>query len=156
MPRETDPVQPTKIDFAENLRTATIELLQARLSDTVDLNTKTKQAHWKAKSSNFIALHEPFNRLLGELNDCADTIAERILALDGQPLGTAGGAANGSTLDEDPRKITTTADHIEVLSESFGHFGASVRRTIDETMAFDDKDATDVFTGVSPTFDKML
>lgn len=35
----------TKIDIPDNTRKAVIELLQARLADSVDLATQAKQAH---------------------------------------------------------------------------------------------------------------
>jgi DNA-binding ferritin-like protein len=34
-----------------------IELLNARLADTIDLRLQTKQAHWNVKGPNFVALH---------------------------------------------------------------------------------------------------
>ena len=35
-----------------------IEVLNARLADAIDLALLTKQAHWNIKGPQFIALHE--------------------------------------------------------------------------------------------------
>ena len=49
---------PTKNDLKSNTKTASIELLNARLADAIDLALITKQAHWNVKGPQFIAIHE--------------------------------------------------------------------------------------------------
>ena len=49
---------PTKNDLKSNAKTASIELLNARLADAIDLALITKQAHWNIKGPQFIAIHE--------------------------------------------------------------------------------------------------
>ena len=90
----------TKNDLADNVRAASIELLQVRLSDAIDLTTQTKQAHWNVKGPSFIALHELFDQIHGEMEEHVDTIAERLVALGGQAYGTVRTTAERSTLTE--------------------------------------------------------
>ena len=45
----------TKNDLSEKTRTASIEILNARLADSIDLMHQTKQAHWNVKGTSFIA-----------------------------------------------------------------------------------------------------
>src|SRR5262245_40510734 len=52
-----------KIDLSENVRKQAIGLLNARLSDGVDLHYQAKQAHWNVKGPSFIALHELFDKV---------------------------------------------------------------------------------------------
>jgi starvation-inducible DNA-binding protein len=44
-------------------RAAVPAILQARLSDTLDLQARLKHAHWNVTGPNFIALHDLFDRL---------------------------------------------------------------------------------------------
>ena len=53
----------TKNDLPQKIRTEMIDLLNARLADAIDLGLQTKQAQWNVKGSNFIALHELFDKL---------------------------------------------------------------------------------------------
>ena len=146
----------TKNDLPDNIRKSAIALLQSRLWDAIDLTAQTKQAHWNVKGPNFIALHELFDQIYGEMGGHADTIAERMVALGGQAHGTVGSVAEGSSLPEYPLEISAGADHVEALSTALAAFGKSVRAAIDEAAEFGDQDTADVFTEVSRAIDKSL
>jgi len=45
-------------DLNSNTKQVSIELLNARLADGIDLALLTKQAHWNLKGPQFIAVHE--------------------------------------------------------------------------------------------------
>jgi starvation-inducible DNA-binding protein len=55
-------------DLKSNAKKLSIELLNARLADSIDLALITKQAHWNLKGPNFIALHEMLDGLRSELD----------------------------------------------------------------------------------------
>ena len=48
----------TRNDLKSNARKTSIEILNARLAEAIDLALLTKQAHWNIKGPRFIALHE--------------------------------------------------------------------------------------------------
>ena len=48
------------IDLSAHVRKGVIALLQARLSDALDLEAQMKQAHWNVKGRDFFQLHELF------------------------------------------------------------------------------------------------
>src|SRR5689334_18673029 len=93
---------PTRNDLPEAARTKLVDLLNARLADAVDLQTQCKQAHWNVKGPSFIALHELFDKVNGEVEDYVDLIAERAVQLGGTAKGTARQAALRSSLPEYP------------------------------------------------------
>ncbi len=146
----------TRIDLSENLRESVIELLQARLADAVDLTTQAKQAHWNVKGPSFIALHELFDRVHGELVSHTDLIAERLVTLGGQACGTARVASQRSTLAEYPLDITSGAEHVSALAAALAAFGRSIRSAIDEATELGDASTADIFTEVSRGVDKSL
>src|ERR1700675_1978219 len=92
----------TKNALSEATRSKVVELLNARLADCIDLQTQTKQAHWNVKGTNFIALHELFDKVNEEVEDYVDDIAERAVQLGGVAEGTARMAAKRSSLPEYP------------------------------------------------------
>ncbi|MBX3357179.1 MAG: DNA starvation/stationary phase protection protein Dps [Phycisphaeraceae bacterium] len=146
----------TKNDLPLKVRTAVVELLNARLADCVDLQTQVKQAHWNVKGPSFIALHELFDRISGEVSEFADLIAERTAQLGGTPLGTARVAAAKSSLGEYPLNISGGRQHVAALSAALASFGALARKAIDQADRLGDKNTADIFTEVSRGTDKAL
>ena len=65
----------TKNDLPAQLREKMIVLLNARLADSIDLQTQCKQAHWNVKGPDFIALHELFDKVNEEVEEYVDLIA---------------------------------------------------------------------------------
>ena len=147
---------PTKNDLPEATRRAMIELCNARLADAIDLQTQTKQAHWNVKGPNFIALHELFDKVNGDVEDYVDLIAERAVQLGGAVEGTARSVAKRSTLAEYPSKISSGRQHVDALSSVLAAFGKAVRAAIEESDRAGDADTNDIFVEISRGVDKWL
>ena len=77
----------TSNDLKSNAKSASIELLNARLADSIDLALATKQAHWNLRGPQFIAIHEMIDDFRGQIDGHVDTIAERVVQLGGVALG---------------------------------------------------------------------
>ena len=146
----------TKNDLPEATRVKAVELLNARLADCTDLQTQTKQAHWNVKGPNFIALHELFDEINGEVEDYVDDIAERAVQLGGVAEGTARMVAKRSSLPEYPLNAVDGRSHVEALSSALAAFGKLARKAIDQANDFGDLDTADLFTEVSRGIDKWL
>ena len=50
--------------------------------------TKLHNFHWYVKGPNFFSLHTKFEELYDEASQYVDDLAERILAIGGNPIGT--------------------------------------------------------------------
>ena len=149
-------LHPSKIDLAESTRGQTVQLLNARLADAVDLATQMKQAHWNVKGPSFIALHELFDAVHADTLMQVDNIAERITTLGGTALGTVAVAASGSGLPEYPLDIYSGADHVEAVSATLAAFGAGIRSAIAAASDAGDADTEDLFVEISRSVDKNL
>jgi starvation-inducible DNA-binding protein len=149
-------MHPTRNDLALETRSRVIDLLNARLADAIDLHLQAKQAHWNVKGPAFIALHELFDRLAGDVDGHVDDMAERIAALGGVAEGTLQAVAGRSRLDAYPLDLAEGRAHLAALAAALARFGANVRKAIDETAAAGDADTSDLFTGVSRDIDKSL
>lgn len=146
----------TKIDILKEIREKVIAILNRRLADAADLKSQAKQAHWNVKGPNFIALHELFDQVAAEVDTHIDDIAERITTLGGVAMGTVRLAAKNSSLSEYPHEISDGAAHVDALSTALADFGKKVRADINATDDLDDKDTSDLLTGVSRSIDKLL
>jgi starvation-inducible DNA-binding protein len=146
----------TRNDIPEERRERVIELLNARLADTLDLYTQVKQAHWNVKGSDFIQLHLLYDTVAEDVIEFVDTIAERATALGGLALGTARMAAKASTLDEYPLDAIDGMDTVAVVADRLAVYGALAREAIDKATELEDMDTADLFTDVSRAIDKHL
>ena len=149
-------LHPTKNDISANRRQAVVDLLQARLSDALDLAAQTKQAHWNVKGPSFIALHELFDKIYTEVAVAVDDIAERIVTLGGTAKGTVPVTAKHSTLPAYPLDIADGLAHCQAMATALSSFGKQARAAIDDADELADKDTADLFTGISRGVDKNL
>jgi len=92
-----------KISISDNNRRKLVELLNARLADTIDMQTQMKFAHWNVKGENFYQLHLLFDKHYDEQVELVDTIAERIQILGGVSLAMAADVAETTQLERPPR-----------------------------------------------------
>jgi starvation-inducible DNA-binding protein len=146
----------TKNDLSEQTRRKVIELVNARLADSIDLQTQLKQAHWNVKGPVFIALHELFDKINEEVEDYVDLLAERVVQLGGTALGTARSIVQRSQLTEYPLDIANGRDHVQAVASALATFGRLARQAIDASDELRDKDTADIFTEISRGTDKWL
>lgn len=145
----------TSIDLPAETRQKIVALCNQQLADGFDLFSQTKQAHWNVKGPEFIALHLLFDEIAEELEDHADTMAERATALGGEALGTARMAAANSRLPEWDG-ATKGLEVVKALVERFALYAKSTRAAIDAADELMDLDTADVFTQISRDVDKRL
>jgi starvation-inducible DNA-binding protein len=146
----------TRIDIPEDQRTRLVDLLNARLADTLDLASQVKYAHWNVKGNDFFQLHELFDELAESLREFADTIAERAAALGGRADGTLRQAAERSTIPEYPTDVVDGPDHVAALADRYAAYAAAVRQAADEAEKLGDMATNDLFIEVARTVDKHL
>lgn len=146
----------TRNDLKSNARKVSIEILNARLADAIDLALVTKQAHWNVKGPQFIAVHEMLDGFRKELDVHVDTIAERAVQLGGTALGTVQVVAKDTPLAPYPTDISSIKDHLAALIDRYADTAKLVRGAIDQADEAGDADTADIFTGYSRALDKML
>jgi len=150
------PTHETKNDLKSNTRKTSIEILNARLAEAIDLALITKQAHWNLKGPQFIAVHEMIDGFREDLDEHVDTIAERAVQLGGTAFGTSQDVAKTSKLPAYPTDIYKIRDHLEALIDRYATAAKSARAAIAESDEAGDADTADIFTAYSRTLDKSL
>ena len=146
----------TRNDLKSNAKKVSIELLNARLADAIDLALITKQAHWNLKGPQFIAIHEMLDGFRAELDGHVDIIAERAAQLGGVALGTSQEVVKTSSLKPYPTDIHKTKDHLAALIDRYATVAKLARAAIDESDEAGDADTADIFTAFSRSLDKSL
>ncbi len=146
----------TKNPLPAETRARSVDLLNRRLADAVDLQSQTKQAHWNVKGPNFIGLHKLFDEIYEDIGEYVDLIAERVVQLGGIAEGTVRFAGQRSSLSEYPLVLSTGEEHVAALSDVLAQFSGRAREAIDQLEEFEDPDSMDILTEVSRGVEKWL
>ena len=146
----------TSNDLPKATRVRMVELLNARLADSVVIHMQMKQAHWNVKGPNFIGLHKLFDEIYEATEGYVDMIAERAVMLGGIVHGTAKAAVASSKLPDYPDGISTGVAHVEAVTKALAAYGSEIRDAIDKADDLQDADTADLFTAVSRGVDKWL
>ena len=146
----------TRNDVPTNAKSVAIDLLNARVADSIDLALLTKQAHWNLKGPQFIAVHEMIDGFRTQIDGHVDTIAERVVQLGGTALGTTQVVAQATSLPPYPTNIYAITDHLAALIERYGHYANALRQSIDAAAEAGDANTADIFTAASRDLDKAL
>jgi starvation-inducible DNA-binding protein len=134
-----------------NAKKVSIDVLNARLSDGIDLALDVK-----LKGPQFIGIHEMLDGFRAELDDYNDKVAERVTQLGGTARGTAVAVASASQLKPYPLDAYAIADHLAALIDRYGVYANAVRQNIDDTDEAGDAGTADLLTEVSRGVDKQL
>ena len=146
----------TKNTLDAETRQAAVELLNARLSEAIDLELQAKQAHWNVKGPNFIGLHELFDQLAAAAATYKDEIAERAVMLGGVAVGTSQAVVERTTLPPYPVDAQDWKSHVDCVSSALAKFGTALRQAIEDADELEDAVTVDMLTGIAHGVDKYL
>lgn len=146
----------SRIDLPEDQRTAVAGLLQARLSDTLDMAAQLKQAHWNVKGMAFHQLHALFDAIFVDTDGHVDLLAERLVTLGGVADGRIQATARLSSLADYPLDAASGEQHLRAVGGSLARLSGYLRADIEEAASLGDAGTADLFTEVSRAVDKSL
>ena len=147
---------PTQNHLAEDVRVPIVQLLNRTLADTTVLYTHAKFAHWNVKGMEFYALHLLFDEVAETFERHADEIGERITALGGQAMGTAGMAVSNCSLPSMPTGAVAGAEYVEILADRLAIHDANLYDAIQTAQGYGDPDTADLLNEVSREVTQQL
>ena len=96
------------------------QILNEFLADLNVFYRKLQNYHWNAQGKDFFRTHEKLEELYNEVNESIDEIAEQILILGGQPLGTLKDYLAITTIQEAENKKVKSDEIYNNLINDFG------------------------------------
>ncbi|MFF5263434.1 Dps family protein [Actinomadura viridis] len=115
-----------KSPLTEAAQKTTGEALQGALVDLIDLGLLAKQAHWNLTGRNFKVVHEHLDEVVALARQYQDEVAERSVALGGNPDGRARTVADRTTIPQleagylaDDKVVAAITDVLAQLIEKF-------------------------------------
>lgn len=115
--------------------------------------TKLHNFHWYVKGPNFFSLHEKFEELYNEASQYVDDLAERILAIGGNPVGTLKDSLEISIVDE-AGKNYSAEQMVEAFSNDLTHISEQLVKSIEVAGEAGDDVSEDMFIGMKNSVDK--
>lgn len=115
--------------------------------------TKLHNFHWYVKGPNFFSLHEKFEELYNEASQYVDDLAERILAIGGNPVGTLKESLEISIVDE-AGKNYSAEQMVEAFSNDLTHISEQLVKSIEVAGEAGDDVSEDIFIGMKNSVDK--
>lgn len=130
-----------------------VRVLNQQVANWTVAYTKLHNFHWYVKGPNFFALHEKFEELYNEASQYVDDLAERILAVGGNPVGTMKEALDLSIFEE-AGKGYSAEEMVAELSKDFTNVSQQLEEAIEVTSAAEDDVTEDMFIGMKTDIDK--
>jgi len=160
-PSEVDPMSlkyETMNPLPQETRDKMVALLNGIMADILDNHYQSLLAHWNARGSNFIALHEFFDRYAGcnGADNWCDWVAERISQLGGTVNTTVQFIAANTSLKEYPMTITRGEDHVHALATSARTIIVRLRGAIAEALALQDNVTASILADVQRSAEQFL
>lgn len=115
--------------------------------------TKLHNFHWYVKGPNFFSLHVKFEELYNEASQYVDELAERILAVGGNPVGTLTEFLEQSIVKE-AAKGYSAEQMVEELSQDFTNISKQLENAIEIAGNAGDDVSEDMFIGMQTSVDK--
>ncbi|GHB25053.1 MULTISPECIES: Dps family protein [Streptomyces] len=114
-----------------------IDLLTLRLHALNDLALTLKHIHWNVVGPHFIAVHEMLDPQTAAVREMADSAAERISALGGEPHGTPGALVAERTWDDYSVGRADAIAHLGALDLVYTGIIEDHRRAVQEAGGID-------------------
>src|SRR6202140_3817466 len=128
--------------------------LQRVLVDLIELHIQGKQAHWNVVGTNFRDLHLQLDEIVDGAREAADTIAERMRALDAVPDGRTDTVAATTSVPAVPAGLVGTADILDIIADRI-YATVDPARTIHDEVDAADPSTADLLHAIITDLEKQ-
>ena len=139
--------------MANNNNEDVVRVLNQQVANWTVAFTKLHNFHWYVKGPNFFALHTKFEELYDEASQFIDDLAERILAIGGNPVATLRESLYISIIDE-AGKYYKAEEMVAELSKDFTNVSKQLEEAIEVAGKAEDDVTEDMFIGMQTDIDK--
>ena len=144
------------IGLTEEQRQGVTNLLNKDLADAYLLLVKTKKFHWDVVGPQFRSLHQIWEEQYLALTESIDSVAERVRALGGYPVGTMEGFLKYASLKEQPNNIPLATQMVSQLVDDHEQVIRNLREHVDQcSEEFHDEGTADFLTGIMEAHEQM-
>jgi starvation-inducible DNA-binding protein len=128
--------------------------LQHVLVDLIELHLQGKQAHWNLVGTNFRDLHLQLDGIVDIAREAADTIAERMRALDAVPDGRTDTVAATTSVPAAPAGLIGTTDIVDIITDRI-YASVSTMRAVHDAVDATDPSSADLLHAIITDLEKQ-
>ncbi len=132
-----------------------ISSLNSQLANWNVLFTKLHNYHWYVTGPEFFTLHTKFEEYYTEAATYIDSIAERILTIEGKPLATLKEYLAASSIEEATSK-EEAKEMVAILAADFEKVIAESNDTIALAEEAGDESTADMFIGIKTSLEQHV
>ena len=132
-----------------------IEVLNKQVADWSVLFTKLHNFHWYVKGPLFFTLHAKFEELYDEAALVVDQVAERLLAVQGEPIATMKEYLENASIQESNNE-TKASDMVATLVKDYTQINESLKQLAEIAEAENDTITNDLAVGLIEKIDTHL
>ncbi|MCI1904503.1 DNA starvation/stationary phase protection protein [Enterococcus hirae] len=135
----------------------TKEVLNNFVADLSQGVTKIHQVHWYMRGVGFMKFHPLMDEYMDELNGYLDEIAERLIALDGDPYSTLEEFVEHSCISSEVGDWNKTMqDQLEVVIKVFRYLADKFKEGIEISGEEGEDVSQDIFIGALGSLQKHI
>ncbi|RXJ00017.1 DNA starvation/stationary phase protection protein [Anaerobacillus alkaliphilus] len=132
-----------------------VSSLNSQLANWNVLFTKLHNYHWYVTGPEFFTLHTKFEEYYTEAATYIDSIAERILTIEGKPLATLKEYLAASSIEEATSK-EEAKEMVAILAADFEKVIAQSNETIALAEEAGDESTADMFIGIKTSLEQHV
>jgi starvation-inducible DNA-binding protein len=129
--------------------------LNLQIANWSVLYTKLHRFHWFVKGPLFFTLHAKFEELYDESALVVDQVAERLLAIQGEPIATMKEYLETASIQESINE-TKASDMVATLVKDYTQINESLKQLAELTEAENDTITNDLAVGLIEKIDTHL
>ncbi|KML13629.1 general stress protein [Bacillus safensis] len=135
--------------MSENL----LNVVNKQVADWTVLYVKLHNYHWYVKGKDFFTLHEKFEELYTETATYIDDLAERMLALNGQPVATMKECLEISSIQEAEGK-ESAEQMVKNLYDDFSNIAEELKQGMELAAEVGDETTGDMLLAIHQSIEK--
>jgi len=128
--------------------------LQAVLVELLELQNQAKQAHWTVVGPHFRSVHLELDEIVDAVREHADTVAERMRALNAVPDGRTRTIANTTRLTSFPAGEVSVERAIAIIAERIIAV-VNIIRAVHDHVDAQDPTSADILHTILETLEKQ-
>ncbi|TXR75037.1 Dps family protein [Bacillus sp. BF9-10] len=132
-----------------------IEVLNKQVANWSILFTKLHNFHWYVKGPQFFVLHEKFEEFYTEAATHIDEIAERTLAIGGEPVATIKEFLELASIPESTYGETAEG-MVEVIMKDYKMMLVELKKGMEIAQEADDEMTSDLLLGIYTELEKHI
>ncbi|WP_226569458.1 Dps family protein [Bacillus stratosphericus] len=130
-----------------------LNVVNKQVADWTVLYVKLHNYHWYVKGKDFFTLHEKFEELYTETATYIDDLAERMLALNGQPVATMKECLEISSVQEAGGK-ESAEQMVKNLHDDFSNIADELKQGMELAAEVGDETTGDMLLAIHQSIEK--